>query len=125
MMFFKSLANKGNYLDQNKLKAKVQDEFGELTEYVLPFFRRVFANFRHNIDFKKYYIQYLIKFLSLTPDQCKEILFQILDLNKDKRVCETDLFMSIKNLKTVEAQNIMYSDIHKVMEYLNFKRKKL
>jgi len=66
-----------------------------------------------------------MKFLSLSADSCKEILFQMLDINKDKRICETDLFMSIKNLKTVEAQNLMYPDIHKVMEYLNFKRKSL
>ena len=56
MIFFKNLSNRGNKLDQSKLKAKVKAEFGELAEYVYPFFRRVFANFRHNIDFKKYFI---------------------------------------------------------------------
>jgi Ca2+-binding EF-hand superfamily protein len=99
MIFFKSLSNRSNKLDQSKLKAKVDSEFGEIAPQIWPLMRRVFANFRHNIDFKKYYIQYLVKFLTLSPESCKEILFNLLDINKDKRICETDLFMSIKNIQ--------------------------
>ena len=37
----------------------------------------------------------IIKFISIDLNACQEILFNILDVNKDKKVCEIDLFYFI------------------------------
>ena len=41
----------------------------------------------------------------------KELLFNILDINKDKRICETDLFQMIKAIKNEKLQKILLGDI--------------
>ena len=40
----------------------------------------------------------MVKYISMDVNACKETFFSYLDLNKDKKVCETDLFNMIKSI---------------------------
>lgn len=74
--------------------------------------RRIFGNFKSNIDFRNYF-EMVLKFVSIDAASCNEIFFGFLDVNKDKRVCETDLFLSLKSLNTPRLLDLLTTDILK------------
>ena len=47
------------------------------------------------------------KFISAGVDQLKECFFNYLDQNKDKRVCETDLFKVMKSVQSFEMDDVV------------------
>ena len=60
----------------------------------------------------KVYAQNISKFISMDLQQIKEMLFyQILDKNKDKLICETDLFKLLSELKSKELSYMMADDL--------------
>ena len=72
--------------------------------------RRVFGNFKVPIDYELY-CDIVQKFIALDEYTIKEIMFGILDFNKDKKVCETDLFNSIKLIDNPKMYKLMAEDI--------------
>ena len=72
--------------------------------------RRVFGNFKVPIDYELY-CNIVQKFIALDEYTIKEIMFGILDFNKDKKVCETDLFNSIKLIDNPKMYKLMAEDI--------------
>lgn len=55
----------------------------------------------------------------MTLPECKEILFKLIDINKDKRVCETDLFLSLKALEGAKLQKYLFDDIMSIFKHMN------
>lgn len=53
-MFFKSMANRNNKLDQQKLQNRLDDEFGDMGEKLFYNIKKIFNNFKYQIDFKNF-----------------------------------------------------------------------
>jgi len=54
---------------------------------------------------------------------CKDTFFNILDMNKDKRICETDLFRFILScVKSNEMQQIFSDDIIIILKTIEKQR---
>lgn len=53
-MFFKSMANRNNKLDQQKLQNRLYDEFGDMGEKLFYNIKKIFNNFKYQIDFKNF-----------------------------------------------------------------------
>ena len=51
--------------------------------------------------------------------ESKEILFKLVDINKDKRVCETDLFLCLKSLEGAKMQKYLFDDIMSIFKHMN------
>lgn len=54
----------------------------------------------------------------------KEILFNILDFNHDKKVCETDLFNIVKSIKNYDVSGLVMPDIHVILDQIDAERKR-
>jgi len=52
-------------------------------------------------------------------NQIKEIFFSLLDIGKDGKICETDMFEAFKSLDTIAAQKILQADLQILMKYMN------
>ena len=78
---------------------------------------RIFGNFERNVDYKQYF-ECVQRFVSNDVVTCNEILFKFLDVNKDNKVCETDLFSSLKTLNTPQLLDFMSDDILVCMNLL-------
>ena len=61
--------------------------------------------------------------MSADIDHCKEMFFMFTDLNKDKLICETDLFRVIKSLKSNETSQMIIDDLLVVLKMINTERK--
>ncbi len=48
----------------------------------------------------------------------KDTFFFILDLNKDKKVCETDLFRTFKLIQDEDLQDLMSQDVKAVFKHI-------
>lgn len=113
---FKSFS-KNIRLNEEKLQAEVKKHFADQAENVMQVLRRQFGNFKSAIDFRHYF-EIVQKFVSSEAGTCNEIFFQFLDVSKDKKVCETDLFMSLKSLTTFSLLELMSDDILICMNHL-------
>jgi hypothetical protein len=51
------------------------------------------------------------------------MFFMFTDLNKDKLICETDLFRVIKSLKSNETSQMIIDDLLVVLKMINTERK--
>jgi hypothetical protein len=89
--FEKRLSNHKGRLDPIKLQEVIKEEFKDLSDRLFDILKKVFNNFKIPIDFDLY-CGTIQKFAAISPDTCKDIMFYLLDLNKDKKICETDLF---------------------------------
>ena len=54
--------------------------------------------------------------------QIKEMYFNILDLNKDKRICETDLFNSMQSITTNSVSDLLVDDIVLILKEIDNRR---
>ena len=79
--------------------------------------RKLFGNFKFNTDYKTYF-ENVQKFVSSDVAACNEILFTFLDINKDRKVCETDLFLSLKTLNSPELLQLLSDDIIHCMTFI-------
>ena len=61
--------------------------------------------------------------MSADIDQIKKMFFEFTDLNKDKLICETDLFRVIKSLKSNETSQMVIDDLLLVLKMINVMRK--
>tara|TARA_B110000285_G_C14989843_1_gene545737 strand:+ start:72 stop:650 length:579 start_codon:yes stop_codon:yes gene_type:complete len=89
-------------VDQDKLMHELKKVFKEQADVIWPMIRKIFGHFNHPITFHDYCF-HITKYLSSEIDPCKEAFFSFADLNKDKLICETDLFRVIKSLKSDET----------------------
>ena len=48
----------------------------------------------------------------------KEAFFNVIDLNKDKQICETDVFKSIYMIKTFSNAVILLDDLIIIMKFI-------
>ena len=51
------------------------------------------------------------------------MMFDLLDLNKDKLICETDIFRVIKSIKSGTVSNLILADVLLVVKKINMIRK--
>jgi len=52
----------------------------------------------------------------------KELYFNILDVNKDRKICETDLFNVLKSIESFEVSNILIDDIVRIFKFFEDQR---
>ena len=63
------------------------------------------------MDFKQY-CELVEKFIeNLDVKLCKSLFFQIIDMNKDKQICETDLFNCFKIIDDNDIHILFYNDL--------------
>ena len=111
-------------LDQPKFMSALQQEFKEQSEEVFQIMKR-FINFKQGgFDFRQY-CEALRKFVSIDAQQSKDLFFVFLDKNKDKKVCETDLFNVIKSLESHETSNMILPDVMISLKHIEDLRKTL
>ena len=55
------------------------------------------------VDFN-YYCKIVENFISLTIEKIKESFFNLIDLNEDKKICETDIFNLYKFINSTKTQ---------------------
>jgi hypothetical protein len=120
--FYWNISNKTK-VDQVRFKEEFKKHFKDQADALWPFIRRIFGHFKHPVTFHDY-IFHLTKFLSFDIETCKEIFFIHCDLNKDKQICETDLFRVIKSLKSHETNQMIINDLMLVMKTISKERKK-
>ena len=90
-IFFTNMCNAKGRLEPWKLYEVLKQEFKECSDKIIELVKKVFADFKVPVDFN-IYCEIVMRFLAIDEFMCKEILFNVLDHNKDKRICETDLF---------------------------------
>lgn len=105
-------------LDPAKLYNMVKNHFEDQTDNVFPIIKKAFGNFKVGIAFKEFCI-HLTRFISLDFRSCKELFFGYLDLDKDKRVCETDLFKVLKSLTSFKMSDLVVGDLISVLKKVN------
>ena len=57
------------------------------------------------------YCKIVEKFISLSLKKIKESFFNLIDLNDDKKICETDIFNLYKFIDTSKTQQSLEKDI--------------
>lgn len=97
-------------LNEEKLQAEVKKHFSDQAENVMQVLRKQFGNFKTAIDYRHYF-EIVQRFVSSEASTCNEIFFHFLDVGKDRKVCETDLFLSLKSLTTFRLLELMSDDI--------------
>ena len=87
-------------------------KFHDQAEKVYNLIQRLFLNFKSETfyDFRKY-CDVIKKFVSMDIVACKDLYFTFLDINKDKKVCETDIFNVIKSVKNFSMSDIIRPDL--------------
>ena len=100
----------------------VKSRFKDQAPHVEPIIKKVFGNFRQFVDYRSY-CNHVVKFISSDIAACKEIFFGYCDQNKDKKVCETDLFNLIKSIQTFESSNLLMEDILTIKKEIDSLRK--
>jgi Ca2+-binding EF-hand superfamily protein len=83
-----------------------------------------FIHFQHSLDFRQY-CEAIKKFVSIDVNASKELFFNFLDKNKDKKVCETDLFNVIKSIESFKASDMILPDILIALKFIEDIRKTL
>lgn len=81
----------------------------------------MFGNFKQAVSFKEY-CYFLTKFVSIDFKTCKELFFNYVDMNKDKLVCETDLFKLMKSLSDYRMSDIIINDLLLVLKKIEHVR---
>lgn len=115
--FFKSMSNKMNKLEPQKLETKIFNEFGALGPQLYNIIKREFNNFKFQID-QKEYSECINKFIAKDDKNCKAILFNLLDKNKDKYICETDLFHQFQLFNDMRLHRLLQDDIQQTLKFL-------
>lgn len=85
---------------------------------------KLFLNFEstiHFYDFRKY-CDVVKRFVSMDIPSCKDILFNFVDLNHDKRVCEIDIFKKVQSVKHCENTRMIIPDMMIVLKAIETKR---
>lgn len=118
--FFMSIS-KNLKLDPDRLMAAMKGVFHNQAEYLFPIVKKALGSFRLETDFRSYCAA-VSRFISSDIKAVKDIYFQILDLNKDKRICETDLFKMTLQVQTVEMSEAMTDDVVLLLKVLENKR---
>ena len=85
--------------------------------------RRVFNSFQKNIDHRQY-CDLIQKYVSIDLAQIKEVFFSFLDVGKDGKICETDMFEAFKSLDTIASQKLLQADLQILMKHMNKLRAK-
>jgi hypothetical protein len=83
--------------------------------------KKIFGNLRCSINYEDY-CNYLIKFFNMDRAQCKELFLPVLDMNKDKLICETDMFRVLKSLTSMEMLDLIEEDFVAVIKAISFQR---
>ena len=99
----------------------IQLEFHEYSDPVFQIVKKAFMNFKHPVDFRSY-CNNVNKLISIDMKQIKEMYFNILDLNKDKRICETDLFNSMQSITTNSVSDLLVDDIVLILKEIDNRR---
>lgn len=58
-------------------------------------------------------------------NQMKEMFFNLLDIERDGRICETDMFYAFKSVDTIASQQLLQADLQILMKYMNKQRAKM
>ena len=72
--------------------------------------KRCFNNWLKPVEAIRYH-EHVQKLLSADMDTMKDILFRLLDLNRDNRVCETDMFNVVHMLEGSIMQRSLGADV--------------
>ena len=97
-------------LDNEKLVTHMRKTFDDQTELVYPLVKKSLGGLKSETEVR-HYVQAVQKFISMDLKQIKECYFTILDLNNDRRICETDLFRILTKIESLEMQEAMSDDI--------------
>jgi hypothetical protein len=97
-------------MDVLKLNEVIKEEFKDLSDHLIELLKKVFAGYKVPVDFNVY-CEVIMRFIAIDEFMCKEILFNILDINRDKKLCETDLFNAIYIIETTHIYGIIRDDI--------------
>ena len=91
--FFLDISRKFK-LDPKKLRQAIQAKFHEQSDAVFAIIAKLFQNFESTIHFFDYrkYCDVVKRFASIEIASCRDIFFNFVDANLDKRVCEIDIF---------------------------------
>lgn len=54
----------------------------------------------------------------------RDMFFSMIDLNRDRKVCETDCFNVLRMLTKTGLQKSMFDDVQIIVNHLNAKRDK-
>jgi len=65
----------------------------------------------------KKYIEFVKKFLNIEKSGIKDLMFSLMDLNKDKYICETDLYNLRIKVEDKHLAQIIGQDINTVFNF--------
>jgi Ca2+-binding EF-hand superfamily protein len=96
-------------------------DFGDLSDKFWPIIKKIFANFRHTCTFEEYY-KIVHNLVSIDQKGMFKMLFNVLDINQDKIICEKDLFDSMALTKSKYGQNLISDDLAILSKFMNQER---
>lgn len=102
--FFDSIS-KNQRLDLAKLHNLCLKRFKELGEMVYQIVKKALFNNKAIIDLRSYCLQ-VSKFMGLDLEALKDLYFHLIDNNKDRFVCDGDLFWFLS--QATSTQNTLY-----------------
>ena len=123
MKFFKNISNRG-YLDPLKLKTIILDIFKEFGEKIWQVIQKIFGHFKMRIGINQY-IECVEKFINIGHKKCKQILFNLFNLNKDQFIDEKEVFEIVSKMKSLESNLIFWQDLQKVSKEVQYIRSEL
>lgn len=116
-VFFNNISNPKGLLEPYKLFELLKREFQEISDPMIELMKQVFANFKIPVDFS-IYCEIVKRFIGIDEGLCKQILFNVLDVNKDNRVCETDLFNIHQMIHSAKVRYLLSDDLMHVMQFM-------
>lgn len=102
--------SKNGVLDWNKLQQLCDNEMKEFGPVVFQIIKKHFSLVKVTFDFRSYVAQ-VNKFYNFDLNTLKEMFFNIIDNNKDKNVCESDLFKFMSTVKNSDYFYLVQDDI--------------
>lgn len=117
-IFFNSISNPKGVLEPYKLFEVLKREFVEFSDPIIELTKQVFSGFKIAVEFPTY-CEIVKRFIAIDESQCRQIFFKVLDLNKDDRVCETDLFNTHQMIHSTKARNLLSDDLQHVIQFMN------
>ena len=104
------LISKNKKFNEEKFKDDMIQYFGDggenvIGESIYHVIKKYFTHIKASVDYKtsddfRQYFIAVLKLMSVDKETINEIFFSILDDNRDRKVCETDLFAIMKFAST-------------------------
>ena len=123
--FFKAISTGDEKIDFDKFEAFLRKDFFETAPFIINHIKKLTINPRLDhptVDYRQY-CEAVRKMVNYDLRTIFELFFQMLDHNKDRRLCEQDLFNFVRTIQSDGMQLKILPDVLRVLDRIDEVRK--